>query len=136
MKKTLVLIGLVVLMTMAVVAGISQELETQGDIYWRVSSEDSCATYFYVGSHSEPVTIMQLRVNYDLTPYWGETWEEIDTFAVNEHNLTSGECPNRRYLYKLVFADDLSLASNNVFQIRASDSGPGGGAACSSCNER
>ncbi len=134
MKKTLILLCLVALMAMTVV-GVSSEAESQDDVYWNVSSENSCSTYFYVGSHTEPVTIMQLKVNPDLTPYYGATWEAIDTFAVNEHSLTSNECPNWCYLYKLVFADDLNLASNRVFRIKGIESGPGGGAECGYCKE-
>ncbi|MCP4156270.1 MAG: hypothetical protein GY757_51630, partial [bacterium] len=103
MKKSSVLLCLVTLLALTLAAGVVSQRSSQ-DVYWSVNSDNSCSTFFYVGSHTESVKIMQLQVNSDLTPYYGATWVEIDTLGVNDHNLSSSECANFRYLYKLVCA--------------------------------
>ncbi|MCP4157407.1 MAG: hypothetical protein GY757_57380 [bacterium] len=127
MKKTLVLIIFAVAMTL--LAGTLQA----ENVNWNVSSDNTCRTYFHVGEHANPVIIMQIRVNPDLSPRNSSyTWQEVHTLNANQHYVDSTECPNWRFLYKLVDATTGDLISTQVFQINANESASG---SCSYCYE-
>ncbi|MCP4151480.1 MAG: hypothetical protein GY757_27290 [bacterium] len=126
MKKVLILV-IIAFATTLFAANLHAE-----NVNWNASSDYSCDTYFHVGSHDAPVTIMRLRVLNDLTPRPGNTWETRHTLNVNQHYVDSWECPNFKYLYKLVDANTGALVSTRTFTIRAIDSS---NALCICCSE-
>ncbi|MCP4151479.1 MAG: hypothetical protein GY757_27285 [bacterium] len=136
MKKTIVLVILALAMTL-----FATTLQAE-NVYWEASSDNSCDTFFYVGEHDAPVTIMCHRMSSDLTPmpdYYD--WEVVVSLGVNDHYASTGQCPNFRYMYKLVYTFESSsntqqLASTRVFQVSGMTYAPSGASsACHMCIE-
>ncbi len=129
MKKILLLA--ILLMAVSVVG-----LQAYDDVYFHVSSDNTCDTVFYVGAHDEMLLVVwAIRVNDDLTPLPGEEWEYVHTFEHNEHYYsTSSMCANFRYLYKLTqcFVPTFPSASSQLYHIKAEES-TAVGQYCRSC---
>ncbi|MCP4148122.1 MAG: hypothetical protein GY757_10275 [bacterium] len=124
MKKTVVLI--IFVMATTLFAGILQA----ENVNWNVSSDDTCRTYFHVGEHTSTVVIMNHRVNNDLSLRDGYSWHEVYTLNASQHYEDSNQCPNFRYIYKLVDAITGDLVSTEVFQVKGNESSNGW---CSEC---